>query len=223
MFAAFLLNVLLTFFFFSLLLGKLAGFVKSRNNDEKTSGNKQPTSYLVRTIFNGKWLPQMSEENLQEGDRIVNEVINKLRIWLRGYMTMVAIDYCVYTTVFTLLKVPYAPILGAVAAVGILLPYIGPVSSALLTVLVTLAVGGAEVSVMQIAGVIGIYLLHNGIIEQFFIYPMVIGESLGLTTLETIIVVLLGGILAGIPGMIFALPTASVIKYLVPQIYRCWK
>ena len=223
MFATFLLNILLTFFFFSLLLGKLAGFVKSRDNDEKNNRNPQPTSYLVRTIFNGKWLPKMSEENLQEGDRIVNEVINKLRIWLRGYMTMVAIDYCVYTTVFTLLKVPYAPILGAVAAVGILLPYIGPVSSALLTVLVTLAVGGANVSVVQIAGIIGIYLLHNGIIEQFFIYPMVIGESLGLTTLETIIVVLLGGILAGIPGMIFALPAASVIKYLVPQIYRCWK
>ena len=98
-----------------------------------------------------------------------------------------------------------------------------PVSSALLTVLVTLAVGGAEVSVLQIAGVIGIYLIHNGIIEQFFIYPWIIGESLGLTTLETIIVVLLGGILAGIPGMIFALPAASVIKYLVPQIYRCWR
>ena len=66
-------------------------------------------------------------------------------------------------------------------------------------------------------------VIHNGVIEQFFIYPAIIGESLGLTTLETIIVVLLGGILAGIPGMIFALPAASVIKYLVPQIYRCWR
>lgn len=49
-----------------------------------------------------------------------------------------------------------------------------------------------------------------------------IGESLGLTTLETIIVVLLGAIFAGIPGMILALPAASVIKYLVPQIYHAW-
>ena len=224
MFAAFLLNILMTFFFFSLLLGKIAGFVNGRKNPaDENSNNDQATSYLIRTVFNGRWLPQMSEENLREGDRIVGEVFNKLRIWLKGYMTLVAIDFCVYTTVFYLLDVPYAPILGAVAAVGILLPYIGPVSSALLTVLVTLAVGGAGVSVLQIAGIIGIYLLHNGIIEQFFIYPAVIGESLGLSTLETIIVVLLGGIIAGIPGMIFALPTASVIKYLVPQIYRCWR
>ena len=220
MFATFLLNILLTFFFFSLLLSKLAGFVNSRSGKDKDS---QATSYLIRTVFNGNWLPKMSEENLRSGDRIVGEVINKLRIWLRGYMTMVAIDFCVYSIVFSLLGVPYALVLGAVAGVGILLPYIGPVSSALLTVLVTLAVGGADVSVLQIAGIIGIYLIHNGIIEQFFIYPWIIGESLGLTTLETIIVVLLGGILAGIPGMIFALPTASVVKYLVPQIYRCWR
>ncbi|MBE6379993.1 MAG: AI-2E family transporter [Lentisphaerae bacterium] len=218
MFASFLLNLLLTFFFFSLFLSKLASFVNSSNDR-----NLRPSSYLIRTVFNGKWLPQMAEENLREGDRIVGEVVNKLRIWLRGYMTMIAIDYCVYTTVFVLLKLPYAPLLGAVAAVGILLPYIGPVSSALLTVLVTLAVGGADVTVWQITGAIGVYLIHNGIIEQFFIYPWIIGESLGLSTLETIIVVLLGGILAGIPGMIFALPVASVVKYLVPQIYRCWR
>ncbi len=218
LFATFLLNLLLTFFFFSLFLSKLAGFI---NNSEHA--NQQSTSYLIRTVFNGKWLPSMSEENLREGDRIVGEVVNKLRIWLRGYLTMIAIDFCVYTTFFTLLKVPYAPILGAIAGVGILLPYIGPVSSALLTVLITLAVGGPAVSALQIAGIIAVYLIHNGIIEQFFIYPWIIGESLGLTTLETIIVVLLGGILAGIPGMIFALPTAAVVKYLVPQIYRCWK
>ena len=223
MFASFLLNILMTFFFFSLLLGKIAGFVNSRKNEESGIKDDRATSYLIRTVFNGRWLPKMSEENLREGDRIVGEVFNKLRIWLRGYMTMIAIDFCVYTTVFYLLDVPYAPILGAVAAVGILLPYIGPVSSALLTVLVTLAIGGAGVTVLQIGGIIGIYLLHNGIIEQFFIYPAIIGESLGLSTLETIIVVLLGGIIAGIPGMIFALPTASVIKYLVPQIYRCWR
>ncbi|MPM72558.1 hypothetical protein SDC9_119534 [bioreactor metagenome] len=217
-FAALLLNILLTFFFFSLFLSKIAGFT----NDSANAGLKS-SSYLIRTVFNGKWLPRMSENNLQEGDRIVGEVINKLRIWLRGYLTMIAIDFCVYGTVFHLLHVPYAPVLAAVAAVGILLPYIGPVSSALLTVLVTLAVGGPAVSALQIAGIVAIYLIHNGIIEQFFIYPWIIGESLGLTTLETIIVVLLGGILAGIPGMIFALPTAAVIKYLVPQIYRCWK
>ena len=47
-----------------------------------------------------------------------------------------------------------------------------------------------------------------------------IGDSLGLTTLETIVVVLLGAVFAGIPGMLLALPTASVLKYLISQILQ---
>ena len=60
----------------------------------------------------------------------------------------------------------------------------------------------------------------SDIIEQFILYPAVIGEALGLSTLETIIVVLLGAIFAGITGMIFALPAASVAKFIIPQLYR---
>ena len=173
-------------------------------------------------MFNGNWLPGASPETIAEAQRIIGEVINKLRVWVRGYLTLMVVDATVYTTCFFFLGVPYFPVLGLLAGCGILLPYIGPILSALVTVLITLAVGGSSVSGVQLAGIIAAYLIYNGVIEQFILYPAVIGESLGLTTLETIIVVLLGAIFAGIPGMILALPAASVIKYLVPQIYHAW-
>ncbi|QSH41076.1 AI-2E family transporter [Lentisphaerota bacterium ZTH] len=213
-----LLNVLLTIFFFSLFLSKMAEFIRDDGKDDR-----KQSEYLVRMIFNGKWLPGATEETLTEGMRIITEVIHKLKTWLRGYLTLICIDAVVYTTGFFLIGVPYAAILGFIAALGILLPYIGPFASAILTVLVTLAVGGASVSMLQIVLIIALYLLQNGIVEQLFLYPAVIGESLGLSTLETIIVVLLGGIFAGITGMIFAIPAAAVLKYLVPQIYKCLK
>ena len=178
------------------------------------------SEYLVRTVFNNKWLPGATENTIAQAQEIITQVINKLKIWLRGYLTLMSFDFVVYTTVFYLLGVPYALVLGLIAACGILLPYIGPIASALLTVLVTLAVGN-DVTMMQLILIVCTYLTWNGIIEQLFLYPAVIGESLGLTTLETIIVVLLGGIFAGITGMIFAIPTASVLKYLIPKIYTC--
>jgi predicted PurR-regulated permease PerM len=104
---------------------------------------------------------------------------------------------------------------------GVLLPYIGPIASASLTILVCLAAGDA--SMLQIVAVACVYLIYNGIIEQFFLYPSVIGDRLGLTTLETIIVVLLGALFGGIPGMIFSLPATSVMKYLIQQIYGWWR
>lgn len=208
--AVFLLDILLTIFFFLLFLTKLAQFAQS-HKDKKHN-------YIVRTLFSGNWLPRTSEEDIQETELIINEILHKLKVWLRGYLSLMLIDFTVYSTVFYFLNVPYFFILGAIAGCGILLPFIGPIISCCLTFFVTLACGDA--SAMQLLGIIGIYLLHNGITEQFILYPTVIGESLGLTTLETIIVVLLGGIFAGATGMIFSIPTAAVIKYLVPRIHH---
>ena len=211
---AFLCDLLLTTFFALLFLLKFAEY-SSSNKTQESAG-----SFLVKGIFNGKWLPRSGEETVEEAQRIIDGTLNRLKVWVKGYLTLVFVDATVYTTLFYFLRVPYFPLLGALAGCGILLPYIGPVISCLLTLLVTLAVGSC--TGIQLAGIIVCYLIYNGIVEQFILYPAVIGESLGLTTLETIIVVLLGAIFAGIPGMILALPTASVVKYLVPRIYNCW-
>ena len=208
--AVFLLDLLLTIFFFLLFLTKMAQFAGS------SRGKKQ--NYIVRTLFSGNWLPRTTEDDIEETEHIIDEIGHKLKVWLRGYLSLMFIDFSVYSIVFYFLNVPYFLILGAIAGCGILLPFIGPILSCCLTCIVTLACGDA--SAMQILGIIGIYLLHNGITEQFILYPSVIGESLGLTTLETIIVVLLGGIFAGATGMIFSIPAAAVIKYLVPRIFH---
>ena len=101
-----------------------------------------------------------------------------------------------------------------------LLPYIGPFASIATTVLVCFAIG--NMSMLSILGVFAVYGLILSC-DQFFLYPSLVGEALGLNALETIIVVLLGGLFAGITGMIFAVPTASVLKYLIPKIYSCWE
>ena len=63
----------------------------------------------------------------------------------------------------------------------------------------------------------------NGIVEQLFIYPAIVGTALGLNEFETIVIVLLGGLVAGIPGLIFAVPVASILKYLIPEVYNFWQ
>ena len=206
-------DVILSLFFGLLFLFKLAEFCRT----DSSSGRQ--SEYLIRTVFNGKWLPHANENTIAGARTILSGTFMRLRIWVRGYLLLMLIDATVYTTAFFFLKVPYFPVLGVIAGCGILLPYIGPVAGCLLTVLVTLAAdGGAG----QILGLLLFYAVYSGIIEQFILYPAVIGESLGLTTLETIIVVLLGAVFTGISGMILALPAASVIKFIVPNIYNYW-
>lgn len=209
---AFFANLLLTIFFALLFLFKLAEFCREDGSD------KSKSEYVVRTIFNGIWLPGADDAVISEARRIIEGVFFRLRVWLKGYITLVIVDSTVYTTIFFFMKLPFFWLLGIIAGCGILLPYLGPVISCAITLLVTLSLGGASGSLFF--GIIIAYLIYNGIIEQFILYPSVIGDALGLSTLETIIVVLLGAIFAGIPGMIFALPAASVAKYIIPQLYR---
>ena len=211
-FGTLLFDLLLTVFFGLLFLMKLAEF--------RSSGQGSRGDYAVHTILVNNWLPNVSESTLSEAKHILSGVFSRLRVWVRGYLTLVLIDSTVYTILFGLLDVPCFPLLGILAGCGILLPYVGPVFSCCVTLLVSWLAGDASFAQLVLVGCC--YLLYNGVIEQFILYPLVIGESLGLTTLETIIVVLLGAIFAGIAGMILALPAASVIKYLVPRIYRCW-
>ncbi len=209
---SFFCDILLTIFFALLFLLKFAAF--HSRNEKHISG----TEYLVRNIFNGTWLPDADEKLINDTCRIIDGILFRLRRWLKGYLTLILVDSTVYTTCFFFLGVPFFLPLGIIAGCGIALPYLGPVISCSLTLLVTLAAGAATPEMLL--AIIICYLIYNGIIEQFILYPAVIGDSLGLNTLETIVVVLLGAIIAGIPGMIFALPTASVAKYIIPMIYH---
>ncbi len=207
-------DLLLTIFFGIFFLTKLSEFCRE---DDSTGRQGE---YLVRMIYNGKWLPGAEEAAVSEATRLTGGMLVRLRIWVRGYLTLILIDMCVFTTFFAIFGLPYFPILGLIAGCSQLLPYLGPILTAGITLLVTLACGGTGTQLLLI---VLLYLIYNGILEQFVIYPAIIGDSLGLTTLETIIVVLLGAVVAGIPGMILAMPMASIAKYLVPQIYRCWE
>ncbi len=214
----FAFDVLLCVFFFFYFLHGMAYYMSraSSSGEDDSVG-----AWYVRGIFGSNWMPSVTEASRREAIEIIDRIALMLRRWIRGYLWIIIIETILYVTAFSLFSVPYAPLLAMVAGLTILLPFLGPVGSFLLTVLVCITFGGPNTAGMLV-GVCLTYVTINGIIEQLFLYPSLVGGAIGLTTLETIIVVLLGGLFAGIAGMIFAVPTAAIIKYLIPMIYHVW-
>ncbi len=206
------LNTLLSIFFFSFFLAKLAAF-RHRNGADVKEGD-----YLVQSLFETSWLPTTSEETLQSAAEVINEVFFKLKTWVRGYLWIIIIETLIYVTVFLLLGVPYAIPLGMVAGLTVLLPFLGPMVSVVLTAGTCVVTGHADPTLLIMVACT--YVIMNMVVEQLFLYPAFVGEALGLNILETLIVVLLGGLFAGLAGMIFAVPVASVLKFLVPRLYQ---
>ena len=207
-----LLNLLLTLFFFSFFIDKMALF------QLETSQQKSVGDYLVGSIFDSNWLPKTSEETQKSAAGIIDVIMMKLQTWVKGYMWIIIIESIIYISCFVILGVPYAIILGLIAGCTVLLPFLGPLASCLITLIACIATG--SVSAALLIAIIALYAIMNMVIEQLFLYPAFVGEALGLNILETIAVVLLGGLLAGLTGVIFAVPAASILKYLIPKVYK---
>jgi predicted PurR-regulated permease PerM len=207
-----LLDIMLTVFFFGFFLQRIA----AGQSDEL--GRQKPTGqYIVEAIFESGWMPDMRSSTLREAQIIIDDMLGMLQVWVRGYLWIILVETFLYTTIFMVLRVPFFALAGLVAGSTILLPVVGPLVGCSVTVLATLAVNPHGVT--PAVGVMVAYLVIHGMLEQLFLYPSLVGQALGLNTLETIIVVLLGGLLAGLPGIIFAVPAAAIVKRLVPKIY----
>lgn len=207
-----ILNIVFTLFFFAFFINKLAAF------RSKVERKYTPGQYLTESLLGSSWFPHTEESTKERSAEILDNILHKLKMWLRGYCIIILIETCFYSISFTMIGVPFGLVLGILAGCTILLPYIGPLLSALLTVIICLTLG--DMSMVQILLVIFSYIFMTGILDQLFIYPAVVGGSLGLNEMETVVVVLLGGMLFGITGMIFAVPTTSIIKYLIPEVYK---
>lgn len=109
----------------------------------------------------------------------------------------------------SIFKMPYAGLIGVMTAVLSFIPYIGAFMSCFIGAILVLMLSPSKVILFIIVFQVAQF------IENQFIYPHVVGNSVGLSALWTLVAVLVGGNFFGILGMIFFIPLTAVIYNLV--------
>lgn len=112
---------------------------------------------------------------------------------------------------FTVFKLPYGSLAGVLTAVCAIIPYVGAFISGAVSVVLTLLIDPS----LAIRCLI-VYLVVQ-FIENQLIYPRVVGGSVGLPPLYTLIAAMIGGKLFGIIGIIFFIPLTAVVVELVKE------
>lgn len=117
---------------------------------------------------------------------------------------------------FVVFRLPYGSLAGLLTAVCAIIPYIGALISCVISVFLTLLAAPSAVIRCLV-----VYLAVQ-FIENQFIYPRVVGGSVGLPPLYTLVAAMVGGKLFGIMGIIFFIPLAAVVIELVKEdaMYR---
>ena len=112
---------------------------------------------------------------------------------------------------FSVMGLPYAPLIAVLTSVCALIPYVGAFVSFSLGALLTLLADPSHVLLCVV-----VYLVVQ-FVENQFIYPHVVGSSVGLPPLWILVGALMGGKLMGVLGIIFFIPMVAVVHTLLGE------
>ena len=139
---------------------------------------------------------------------------NKVGRWLQGQLLLALIvGVAVYVTL-SLLGVRFALLLGIITMVLELVPTVGPVLS---------AIPGVILAFSQ-SPTLGLWVLIAYVViqqlENHILVPIVLGKTTGLNPVVVIVALLIGVKLAGVIGMVLAVPVAAVLVEIIDEMVK---
>ncbi len=145
----------------------------------------------------------------------IGEIVKLTNSTFTNFLTGQCLDALVLGIIFfitmTILKMPYALIISVLLAVTALIPYIGA--------FITLVVGAILIAVTSpikaVWYVVMFFVLQQ--IDENILVPKIVGKSVGLPALWTLIAALIGGSMLGIIGVIISIPISSVLYSLLKE------
>ncbi len=141
--------------------------------------------------------------------KLINDIYAK---FLSGQCVEAFIIAILLFIAFTIFNLPYASLVGVLAGVLSFIPYIGSWAACGIGALLILIIDPWK-AVLSIIVFQVVQLL-----EGQLIYPRVVGNSVGLPPLYTLVAALLGANLFGVVGIIFFIPLVAVIYTLAKEL-----
>jgi predicted PurR-regulated permease PerM len=152
-----------------------------------------------------------------EEDRVVDVLHESQSIILQyvtGLLIELAIVFSLNAAGFLVFGIKYPIFLALVGALLNIVPYIGMLVANIFCIIVTMISSENISDVLVVAGVLGgVQIIDNNILM-----PLVVGNKIRINALAIITGVMVGGALAGVPGMFLALPGIALMKVIFERI-----
>jgi predicted PurR-regulated permease PerM len=134
--------------------------------------------------------------------------------FVRGQLLVALLVGSLATLLTSAIGLPYALLIGLVAGLTDIIPYVGPIAGALPAVLL----GFARSPWVGLYAIVGFIVIHQ--VEGMVLAPKVVGDAVGLHPLVVVLAILVGGELGGVGGMLLAVPAAGTARVVAQHLYR---
>ena len=153
----------------------------------------------------------------QENSLIVYDVLAQIQSRIRQYILGLLLEMVIVSVATCLalwiLGIKYAILLGLITGLFNVIPYIGIFTATLLSILVTFATAGATKLLLVLATILGIHLVDSNIL-----LPVVVGSKVRINAFITVLGVIIGESVWGIPGTFLAIPIIAIAKIVFDRI-----
>ncbi|WP_255496327.1 AI-2E family transporter [Mucilaginibacter sp. FT3.2] len=153
-----------------------------------------------------------------ENKLMVHDIIEKVQFIIRKYIIGLLIEMAIVATVvsvvFMMLGVKYAILLGLITGLFNIIPYIGIFTALIVSSAVTFATAPAQSTVIYVM----ITLVVTHLIDSNVLLPVIVGSKVRINALITVLGVIIGEMVWGIPGMFLSIPVIAVLKIIFDRV-----
>ena len=143
---------------------------------------------------------------------IVKECHSVLGAFVKGQFLVMVLLGVVYAMGLQLIGLEVGLIIGMVAGLCSIIPYLGFAVGIIAAVIASLFQFGIDWMQLLLVGVV---FMIGQAVEGYILQPFLLGDKIGLSPVAVVFAVLAGAQLGGILGMLIALPVAAVIVVLL--------
>jgi predicted PurR-regulated permease PerM len=147
--------------------------------------------------------------------------------YLLGLLFQMTAIFLIAFLGLSIFNINYAASIALFAAIINLIPYLGPILGALFGLVIGLSSSGAGIfegnqyilMIIEIGSVFAVVQITDNILLQ----PLIFSKSIKAHPLEIFIIIFAGATLAGVIGMIAAIPVYTIIRVFVMEVYRGYR
>jgi predicted PurR-regulated permease PerM len=174
--------------------------------------------YTFLILFYKSRILEFIERLFKRGEQgVVDEVLKETKRLIQSYLIGLSIEAVVVATLnsaaLLIIGVQYAVLLGIIGALLNLIPYLGGIIAIALPMLVALATGSPIDALWVFMAYLVVQFLDNN-----FLVPKIVASKVKLNALVSIIIVLIGNAIWGIPGMFLSIPLTAILKVIFDRI-----
>ena len=157
---------------------------------------------------------------------LIDTIDRHLGAYIRGQMLVAGAVGSLSMVALWILGVPYFFVIGMLAGLANLIPYLGPIAGTIPAMTVSILLF-EDLSPVWVAGYGGLWepLVAVGIafaliqlIDNILISPLIVSKTADLHPLTVIVTIVIGGRLFGLVGMLLGVPAVSIVKVVVRDI-----